>query len=577
MLAVATPPASANAAHPTIEIAAAGSDTIEKLDDVILAGPANHETNIHVPATLHTDVPNTITVPADNNASPRCASVTYAETTSGGNFASPNGSGQGRDALKNSALKTYPDAAHNAPPPAGNIGGGCIDIARSSAEPRPVGTAAGQDPSTFEYYALAMDLITWASPSLQAPAAMTLQNLRDIFQCNITNWNQLPGGGSGPIQRFYPQVSSGTGATFLSKVLLGIDPHSVSSASCPAVIDVQENRGNDTQITGASYQNAIFPYSNGKFIFQATNAANPTLDVRAGARVGGLFMPGESGLPPLYGVRWTGSAFFLNNGSAVVNTRTVNDMVTNGTTTITSATANFSTAKDVGRVVSGTNLPTNPFLAGGTPPTTVERIVSVSDPATAVLSQPATGSGSGGTLTIGVGRQVTDAQLTALMTTVQSSTANFTSNDVGLTVQFFGITGGPAIGARIVSVTDAQHAVISAASQTFTGTGVTMNIGPAPVSEANPNLGDTLDQSVLPGVRYLYNVIDNDPTSPDYLTARGIVGFDVASTAKSDVCTAGSNGLSLKVSAIRSEGFLDLTSQNIGSNTGVTCRVKSPT
>jgi hypothetical protein len=252
-------------------------------------------------------------------------------------------------------------------------------------------------------------------------------------------------------------------------------------------------------------------------------------------------------------------------------------MVTNGTTTITSATANFSTAKDVGRVVSGTNLPTNPFLAGGTPPTTVERIVSVSDSQTAVLSQPATGSGTGGTLTIGVGRQVTDAQLTALSTTVQSSTANFTSNDIGLTVQFSGITGGPAIGARIVSITDASHAVMSAASQTFTGTGVTMNIGPAPVSEANPNLGDTLDQSVLPGVRYLYNVIDNDPTSPDYLTARGIVGFDVASAAKSDVCTAGSNGLSLKVSSIRSEGFADLTPKNIGSNTGVTCRVKSPT
>lgn len=73
--------------------------------------------------------------------------------------------------------------------------------------------------------------------------------------------------------------------------------------------------------------------------------------------------------------------------------RTVTDMVTNGTTTVTSAAAAF-TPSDVGRPVVGTNIPT-----GGTPLGT--RIASVTNASTAVLTQAASGSGTDGTLTIG--------------------------------------------------------------------------------------------------------------------------------------------------------------------------------
>jgi ABC-type phosphate transport system substrate-binding protein len=558
-IALSSVPASANPSHTQV-ITAAGSDTTEKLMDVILNGA--NEFNIHVPATLHTDPSNTITIPGDTD----CNTATYAETAGGGNFAAPNGSGAGRDALKNSILGTFPDAAHNGAP---STGGGCVDIARSSAEPRPIGT----DNATFQYYAMALDQITWASPSLQAPASMTLDNLRKIYNCTITNWNQLPGGGFGPIQRFFPQSSSGTGATFISKVLQGIDPHGSSSATCPAVIDVQENRGNDPLITGANYQNAIFPYSNGKFIFQATNATNPTLDIRAGARVGGLTMVPSDPASATYGVRWTGSAFFLNNASVVVNQRKVSDMVTNGTTTITSTTANF-TQDDVGKEVSGTNLPAPGLSAGGTPPTTVERISSVTNATTAVLSLAATGSGAGGSLTIGLGRQVTDAGLTNLSSTLTSATAQFTPNDVGMTVQFLNANGGtlspgPAAGARITAFTSATQVTMSTVS-TVTASNVTLRIGPAPATEVNPNLGDTLDQSVLPGVRYLYNVLDS--TEVEFAVAQSLVGFQSAApNGKSDIC----NGL--KISSIRTEGFLDLLPKTIGTTTGVTCRVKSPT
>jgi Phage tail tube protein len=68
--------------------------------------------------------------------------------------------------------------------------------------------------------------------------------------------------------------------------------------------------------------------------------------------------------------------------------RTVSDGVTNATTTVTSATANF-TASDVGKNISGGTIPAGTFIASRTNSTTV------------ILSAAATGSASGVTLTIG--------------------------------------------------------------------------------------------------------------------------------------------------------------------------------
>lgn len=67
--------------------------------------------------------------------------------------------------------------------------------------------------------------------------------------------------------------------------------------------------------------------------------------------------------------------------------RTVTDGVTNGTTTITSATANFAST-DVGIRVTGTNIPSGATIA------------SVTNATTAVLSSTATGSDTGGTISL---------------------------------------------------------------------------------------------------------------------------------------------------------------------------------
>lgn len=320
-------PAPAQADVLPIQIAAAGSDTTQALMDQILNGANQY--NIH---SLDVTETFTVSVPADD----RCGAVTYQSPSpaSGSNVLAPQGSSAGRNALRDSAVNgTYPTAALGA-------GKGCIDIARSSAEPRAVGATA--DAASFEYYALALDQVTWASPSLSAPASLTQQQVKDIFACRITNWAQLPGGGAGQIKRFVPSATSGTGATFINKVLGGTAPaaaRAIDTATfgpqdlgCPAAVTVVENHGDDPALLGADYQTAIMEYSAGKWNFQANNSANPTLDIRKGTRLGGFSTPNSAaGLNPSDPITWNPSSvtvhpvvwngvskqFFLN--SAVVN------------------------------------------------------------------------------------------------------------------------------------------------------------------------------------------------------------------------------------------------------------------
>lgn len=81
----------------------------------------------------------------------------------------------------------------------------------------------------------------------------------------------------------------------------------------------------------------------------------------------------------------------------------VADGVTNGTTTITSATAAF-TAADVGAPISGTDIPAGAYIAAYTNPTTV------------VLSAAATGSGAGRAWTISREKVLHSAALAAAPT-----------------------------------------------------------------------------------------------------------------------------------------------------------------
>jgi ABC-type phosphate transport system substrate-binding protein len=248
-------------------LAFAGSDTTQ---DVVGGIVADYQADLAY--NDHPDVPgddrdildNILSVETNPNTvqgDEHCGTITYHSPPGAGEVVAPNGSTAGRDALKASFL----------------AGDGCIDIARSSAGPRPIGTGAGQDPAEFEYYAFALDAVGWSTASTAAPANLTLAQLQGIYNCTFTNWNQV-GGANQQIERYWPQAGSGTRSFFQSDVL-GFDPTTFSNGLiCPAVQITQENTGTVIAANG-DQQSALEPFSAANYIAMA-NGAIP--DQRAG-------------------------------------------------------------------------------------------------------------------------------------------------------------------------------------------------------------------------------------------------------------------------------------------------------
>lgn len=267
----------ARADDPVHVLTAAGSDTTEAvMHDVLTrfaASPAN------VDAVGVANIPAVPTgpgyvVPSDA----ACPSRTYVVSGSPpASYTAPNGSGAGRNALRDPT----------------NLANGCIDIARSSSPP------SASDPAGFRYFGFARDAVSWAAfNGGRAPVELTKNEIKGIYDCSFTNWNQV-GGTAGPIQRYLPQSGSGTRAFFISNILDGADPTIVSSASCPAVKIVEENKGNE--ITPADRPGAIVPYSAGAWIAQANGAianARSTSTIRAITVSGVVLKPVA---PPVFG------------------------------------------------------------------------------------------------------------------------------------------------------------------------------------------------------------------------------------------------------------------------------------
>jgi hypothetical protein len=170
------------------------------------------------------------------------AGVTYSTT-----LQPPNGSGQGKTALFNEEA-----AAATAQ--------GCIDFSRSSSPPAPhaetlpsgtteSGDPSGTSPSHLDYYAYALDgvapLVGSDAPSTVRQAGadtgpnngLTLTQIQQIYECVITNWNQITVNGqtglNAPIVLFWPQAGSGTRAVYTD--VLGFDPtKQVAPSTCTA-------------------------------------------------------------------------------------------------------------------------------------------------------------------------------------------------------------------------------------------------------------------------------------------------------------------------------------------------------
>ena len=394
-----------------------------------------------------------VTVPADTISCQ--TSVTYAQSPiSAGQTLAPNGGNLGRDALKQGS--PYNTAAPN---------NGCVSIARSSSGPRKAGSASGQDPATYQYYTFAMDAVTWASPSLNAPAVLTPAQILGIYNCTFTNWAQV-GGGSGPIQRYEPQPGAATRSFFETAFLGGLDPTTISTPSCPAVITTAADGGPldesvGTELDAVNYQKAILPYDTAEWSFQANNSINPTIDERAGVIAHGVVATRKA-----------------NNFTSISDGTT-----TSGSTTVGSGGSNF-TASEVGAPISGTGIPSGDVIQS-----------VAGDNSSAVLAST------------GVTRTVTDGATHKTVTQVNTTTGSttisinggsstFSAADVGAKLSI-PTSGGNGIqdGTTIASFVDATHVTISApATGTNNGTivpanAITLNLngGSKAVSSVNAN------------------------------------------------------------------------------------------
>jgi len=271
-------------------ITAAGSDTTENVMGSILSQlntDANPTYNVPVYGTTNFSVPGDSYCP--DNIFYRTIGDSPIPTPVAPGIASPNGSGAGRNALRDyvASTKRYTGGtevlssnavAYAAATPVK----GCTDIARSSS------FSSGSPAATKgQYFGFALDAVSWASPSSKAPAKLTLAQLQGIYNCTYTDWSQV-GGSAGPIQRYLPPTTSGTRQFFQSD-LLGLSTSYNSftsvSGSCPTVTvydknndPFEENRGD--RIPDADLEKAILPYSAAQWVYQANNAANPSIDQR---------------------------------------------------------------------------------------------------------------------------------------------------------------------------------------------------------------------------------------------------------------------------------------------------------
>jgi ABC-type phosphate transport system substrate-binding protein len=148
----------------------------------------------------------------------------------------------------------------------------CIDFAESS-----LGPVAGDPPCAAKglcFVPLAGDAVTWAarataSGGTDAPASLTLAQLRGIYLCKITNWASV-GGRKAPIKAFLPETSSGTRQFWLTALGGGVKPIKPGACVRDGGNTLADNQGVSSLLNSAE---AIVPYSVGVYLAQAYHDA----------------------------------------------------------------------------------------------------------------------------------------------------------------------------------------------------------------------------------------------------------------------------------------------------------------
>ncbi|WP_406112985.1 PstS family phosphate ABC transporter substrate-binding protein [Kitasatospora purpeofusca] len=133
-----------------------------------------------------------------------------------------------------------------------------VDFARVDRAPQT------GDLSTDLFVAFAKDAVTWAAKSGgHAPANLTTAQLKGIYECTVTNWQQVdPALPPAAIKPFLPQAGSGTRTFFLRAVGGGGTP--IYPGPC-VTTGPQENQGTDPVLNDPD---VVFPYSVGHYVGQ---------------------------------------------------------------------------------------------------------------------------------------------------------------------------------------------------------------------------------------------------------------------------------------------------------------------
>lgn len=154
----------------------------------------------------------------------------------------------------------------------GKVSYPCINFARSSGARKPTDpkkTAGG-----VVFVAFAKDAISYAVRSsahggTDAPASLTLAQLKGIFGCTIKNWKQV-GGKNAAIKAYLPHSGSGTLNTFLK--IIGNTTGNPASCVTQVVgkVGIEENEGVNKVYNSP---NAIGIFSVGAYISQKYHSA----------------------------------------------------------------------------------------------------------------------------------------------------------------------------------------------------------------------------------------------------------------------------------------------------------------
>jgi hypothetical protein len=200
-------------AFTTSASAAPPSDGWDDVPDVIIGGGSDTTYQImNRFENLYSGAPGCVLITASNDPNKgKCVGFNNGTSTgnAAGNWdhdvvasAAALGSGAGKTALCQSSPVQYNPTIH---------------YARSSSGPG----AADTDQCT--YWAYARDAIAVITFGTRSGVNLTKAQIQGIYNCSITNWNQIPGQAAGTIIPWKMNTSSGTYATFMA--YLGFDPN----------------------------------------------------------------------------------------------------------------------------------------------------------------------------------------------------------------------------------------------------------------------------------------------------------------------------------------------------------------